>query len=341
MNLLVYKRAIFAAIALLLVTAVGCSDSILPAASTPAVKVVASGNKAATDDSTSSSSAIVEGKVGVLLVSHGSHSEQWRKMLTQIETTVQDEVIRGGLIAGIKSSFMEYTEPTIATRLKEFDQEGFAHVIIVPILLTVSSHSFDDIPVIAGQKEDHATLETLKLEGTEIYKPRAKVTLAPLLDFPDVLERNVARRVQDQSDDPANEGIVLVAYGSEPYDEEWKELLNGVSNKVRELTGVDASEYCWCGHIAHYKSEPTEKAIAKILGQKKTAIVIPVLVAVDEMFQGKIIGGAIKNVDQNDRIRYRYDSILPDDNINRWVIQISRKLATELLNPPVTTASNE
>ncbi len=338
MNLFLMNRRIaFASIALLTISTTGCGNTSLPAA--PATTATTS--KALVTPNESLPESLDKNKIGVLLVSHGSHSEQWRKMLTNIEDTVRDEILQDGQVAGIKSSFMEYTEPSIATRLKEFDKEGFAHVIIVPILLTVSSHSFDDIPVIAGQKEDHATLETLKLEGAEIYKPKAKVTMAPLLDFPDVLEKNVSRRVQEQSTDPASEGIVMVAYGSEPYDEEWKELLERVSNKVREQTGIDTSEYCWCGHIAHYKSEPTENAIKKILDQKETAIVIPVLVAVDENFQGKIIGGAVKNVDQNDRIRYRGDAILPDDNINNWVVHISRKLATELAKPFVTTASNE
>ena len=329
MTLLHPRRTALAGIALLLISAAGCSDTSVPPATTTGKTPI------------ETTPASLDGnKIGVLLVSHGSHSEQWRKMLTNIEDTVRDEILQDGQIAGIKSSFMEYTEPSIATRLKEFDDEGYAHIIIVPILLTVSSHSFDDIPVIAGQKVDKATLETLKLEGAEIYKPKAKVTMAPLLDFPDVLEKNVARRVQEQSTDPAGEGIVLVAYGSEPYDEEWKELLDGVSDKVREQTGIAESEYCWCGHIAHYKSEPTENAIKKILAKKEIAIVIPVLVAVDENFQGKIIGGAVKNVDLNDRIRYRGDSILPDANINNWVVQISHKLAAELASPAVKTTSN-
>ena len=269
-------------------------------------------------------------KVGVLLVSHGSHSEQWRKMLLGIEDAVRDKVLSGGDVAGIKSAFMEYTEPSITTRLKEFDQAGFSDVIIVPILLTVSSHSFDDIPTIAGQKEDHQATETLRLEGIDIYKPVARVTMAPLLDFPGVLEKNVLRRVVEQSTDPKREGVVLVAYGDEQYDEEWQALLVGVGDKLTAQTGMAACTYCWCGHVAHYKSEPTARAIELILDETETALVIPVLVAVDENFQGRIIGGAIKSVDQPARIRYRHDAILPDENINNWVMHISKALAAEI-----------
>lgn len=317
----------FAALIMLLTFIAGCGNTAIPVAIT-----------STSLNQSSPSENSKEQKIGVLLISHGSHSAQWRKMLLSIEGQVRDEVLADGQVAGLKSAFMEYTEPTIARRLKEFDEQGYTDVIIVPILLTVSSHSFDDIPVIAGQKEDHQTLENLKLEGIEVFKPKAKITIAPLLNFPDVLEKNVARRVLEQSKQPAKEGIVMVAYGSEPYDEEWKELLEGVSEKVQKQTGVDASEYCWCGHIVRYSQKPTEEAIRKILDRKETAIVIPVLVAVDEGFQGKIIGGAIKNMKLDHRIRYRHDAILPDDNINQWIVEISHKLASELRSEAVPRA---
>ena len=271
-------------------------------------------------------------KVGVLLVSHGSHSEQWRKMLMAIEDDVREDVLKCEAIHGIKSAFMEYTEPSIATRLRQFDAEGYSDIVIVPILLSVSSHSFDDIPVIAGQKEDRKTLETLKLEGIEVYKPKAGITVAPLLDFPDVLEKNVLRRVRNMSTDPAKEGVVLVAYGSEPYNEEWEQLLDRIGEKVRTDLGMQRTPYCWCGHIARYKTEPTEEAIKEVLESSDTALVVPVLVAVDENFQGRIIGGAIKKVGQDDRVHYRHDAILPDENVNKWVVHISNKLATEIAN---------
>ena len=124
----------------------------------------------------------------------------------------------------------------------------------------------------------------------------------------------------------------MVAYGSEPYEEQWKELLEKVADEVKAETGVDCAEYCWCGHIVRYKTEATEKAIRKVLEQKKNALVIPVLVAVSENFQGKIIGGAINSMKEKDRIVYRRDAILPDENINHWVIDISSELASKITN---------
>lgn len=266
-------------------------------------------------------------KVGVLLVSHGSHSETWRKMLTAIETDVSAEVLKSGKISGIKSAFMEYTEPSIATQLKAFDKEGYSDVVIIPILLTVSSHSFDDIPVIAGLRSSASTEEQLRSEKIAIYKAKADVVLTPLLDFTKVLKTNVVRRAKAMSKDAANEGVVLVGYGSEPYDKEWSILMDGLEKVVRDELKIEVLNYSWCGHIVRYKKEPTIKAIKATLEKKKKALVIPVLVAVDENFQGRIIGGAIEDVNEPDRIVYRHDAILPDADINQWVIDISREYA--------------
>ena len=273
----------------------------------------------------------------VLLVSHGSHSAQWRESLLDLEDEVKEQVLACEQIDAMRSAFMEYNEPSIATRLKEFDQEGYEHVLLVPLLLTVSSHSFDDIPTIIGRKEDYMTTETLKLENVEIYKPKAEVEIAPLLDFASILEKNVIRRVREMSENPQEEGVVLVAYGSEQYDEEWTHLLEHVGSRMKEELGIDSCHHSWCGHIARYRTEPTEAAIKKVLEEKDHAIVIPVLVAVDETFQGKIIGGAVKNVGMDDRIRYRHDAILPDENVRQWIIAVCQQFG----EVSETTLANE
>ena len=122
-------------------------------------------------------------KIGVLVVSHGSHSPKWREMLTSLGESATADILKNQSIKGVKSAFMEYTEPSIATRMKEFDKEGYTDVIIVPMLLTVSGHSFDDIPHILGQKNTPAEIEKLKQEKIEIYKAKANIHMTPLLDF--------------------------------------------------------------------------------------------------------------------------------------------------------------
>lgn len=103
-------------------------------------------------------------------------------------------ILAGGLVWGIKTAFMEYNEPSIATRMKEFDQEGFSDVIVVPIFLTISPHSAEDIPTILGQKHDAEVIAMLDEEKIERYTPTVGVHITPLLDFSNTLPKNVLRR---------------------------------------------------------------------------------------------------------------------------------------------------
>jgi len=270
-------------------------------------------------------------KIGVLLVNHGSRSEAWRQTLLDLEAGVREEVLGVGTVEGIKTAFMEYNEPSIATRLKEYDAEGFTDIVIIPIFLTVSPHSFDDIPTIIGQKEDPASMEMLKIEKIERYTPKARTHIAPLLDFTGILQKNVLRRVEALSRDAGNEGLVLIGYGDESYEKEWGELFDEVAEYVKREKGITEHAYGWCGHIARYDPGETTDAINRVLQKKRAAVVIPVLVAFDETFQVKIIGGGVSNVrDPEKRVVYKPDAILPDKNIERWVIDVSREYANKI-----------
>lgn len=270
-------------------------------------------------------------KIGLLMVNHGSHSETWRNSLIDLEKSVTNEIMKDKIINGIKTAFMEYNEPSIATQMKEFDKEGYTDVIIVPIFLTVSPHTFEDIPTIIGQKEDKKSMEMLKLEKIERYRANAKTHITPLLDFTDILQKNVLRRVQQLSKNPSQEGLVLIGYGDEDYDKEWTELFSKVAENVKANVGIDEHSHGWCGHIARYNPEETTKAINKVLNKKKSAILIPVLVAHDENFQIDIIGNGIKAIkNNNERVLYKPDAILPDDNIKEWVISITKEYTNKI-----------
>lgn len=270
-------------------------------------------------------------KVGVLLVSHGSRSETWRRALEDLDARVRGGILADGKVNDVKSAFMEYTEPSIATRMKEFDKEGFSDVVIVPVFLTVSPHPFDDIPTILGQKTNPQSLETIKLEGIERYTPTARVQITPLLDFTDLLQKNVVRRVKSLSTDPDKEGLVLVAYGDETYEKEWSALLDNVAEHVRSETKIGVSAHAWCGHVVQYDPGKTTTAIETVLQSKQRAIVVPVLVAKDERFQVKLIGDAISRVENaSTRVVYRADSILPDERLDDWVVTVTSDVANKI-----------
>jgi hypothetical protein len=270
-------------------------------------------------------------KIGILLVNHGSRSETWRNALLDLEKRVKDSLMKNQNIVDVRMAFMEYTEPSIATRLKQMDSIGITDVILIPVFLTVSPHTFEDIPTIVGLKEDPESMEMLKLEKIERYKPKAQVHITPTLDFTDILKKNVCNRVSKLSTHPDKESVVLIGYGDERYLKEWENLFSEVGKYVNEKLGIKNYEYGWCGHLVKYNPEETTKAVNKALQKSETAIVIPVLVAHDEMFQIKIIGGGIEKVkDYTTRVKYKPDAILPDENVENWVKQISKEFSEKI-----------
>lgn len=275
-----------------------------------------------------------ERKIGVLLINHGSRSATWRNELLRLEENVKATILQSGEVKGIKTAFMEYNEPSIATRLREFDAEGFSDIIAIPVFLTVSPHTFEDIPTIAGLKEDPQAKEMLKLEKIECYKAKAKVHITPNLDFTDVLKKNVLRRVQAMTKDAAYEGLVLIGYGDEAYEKEWAELFNQVAEYVKTEVGISEHSYGWCGHLVHYAPEKTTEAINKVLAKKQKAVVVPVLVAHDENFQIKIIGGGIEKVaNSKETVAYKPDAILPDPSVENWVTSIAAEFVQKIAKP--------
>ena len=262
-------------------------------------------------------------KIGVLIVSHGSHSPTWRQMLLDVEDAVRDDLIDNPRISEVKSSFMEYNEPSIATQMKWFDDNGFTDVIIVPVFLTVSSHYSHDIPVIVGLSSDPKILEELKEEEIEVYKAKARATITPPLDYTTLLKKNVARRVEGLSEDAENEAVLLVAYGDEQYNQQWEEMVEEIGQYLKIKTGHDMIAYAWCGHIVEYSSDPTTEGIEKLFEFEDNVIVIPVLVANDEHFQGEIIQDGVDAASNTSKVKYKQDAILPDANLNQWVIDIT------------------
>ncbi len=281
-------------------------------------------------------------RTAILLVNHGSRSTAWRSLLLDLHDQVAAELLELDSVVQVRTAFMEYTEPSIASQLRDLDAEQIDRVIIVPLLLTISDHSYDDIPVICGQSQDAEKLAELAKEKIEVYAPKANLVFAPLLDFSGLVQRNTVRRVnalltENQVDPAASKALVLVGYGSADFIEQWDKFFESIRQHTEKVIGFQASVHAWCGHLVEYSRQPTIDAIESVLPKADHVVVVPILVAYDPMFQESIIGRGIERCSQPNRVLYRPDSILPEPEVAKWVIEI----ATELAAKPVTQATGD
>ncbi|MCO5315675.1 MAG: hypothetical protein M9938_05900 [Solirubrobacterales bacterium] len=271
-------------------------------------------------------------RTGILLINHGSRSATWRKLLLDVQREISGELLEIPGVAQVRTAFMEYTEPSIATQLRAFDEDGIERVIVVPLLLTISDHSFDDIPAICGMSDDADVLAELADEKIEVYAPKATLDFAPLLDFSGLVQRNTARRVnailgrRDESSE-ISYGLVLVGYGSAEFNDDWDRFFAQIRSHAEQELGITETAHAWCGHLVSYSRQPTMDAIESVLEKTDRVILLPILIAYDQMFQEKIIGRAATRCAEPDRVLYRPDSILPEPEVGRWVVEICQKMA--------------
>lgn len=264
-----------------------------------------------------------EPKIGVLLVNHGSRQKAWRDMLVDVEKAVDDRLLALPRVKGVKTAFNEYTDPSVAQQMKAFDDEGFDEVIVLPLFLTVGGHVVNDIPNLVGVKNDPKALEALPKEGVPVYRPKARVTLLETIDSTEFLKANILRRTKSllKDGDPGKYGVTLAAYGDHLYNQQWEALMGDLAQHLKANLGIDAINYAWSGHLVNYSIEPTRNAINQILAEKEKDIVISVYVAYDKMFQKDIIGEAVRKSDRPQDVLYNEtEAILPDENLNNWVV---------------------
>lgn len=273
-------------------------------------------------------------KIGVLLINHGSEQKAWRDMLVDVEEIVDDRLLQLPNVAGVKTAFNEYTEPSIATQMKAFDDEGYDEVIALPLFLTVGGHTNSDLPNGLGLKNDKDVLESLPKEGVPVYRPRARVTLLQTIDATEFLKVNILRRTKALLDadgiSGSNVGVTLAAYGDAGFNQQWEELMAELGSHLKENLDIDIVNSAWSGHLVNYSIEPTKSAINQILEEKEKNVLISVYVAYDYMFQRDIIGEAgRKSIRPNDVLYNEPEAILPDENLNNWVVQsIEESLST-------------
>jgi sirohydrochlorin cobaltochelatase len=103
------------------------------------------------------------GKVGILLVGHGSKKEYNKDLISKTASLIAqrnpDYIVKCG--------FMEFNEPTIPQALDQFTSEEIDSLAVVPLFLARGVHIDEDIPGILNLKNGAKT-GTFKLTNKEI-----------------------------------------------------------------------------------------------------------------------------------------------------------------------------
>ncbi|MFH0968782.1 MAG: sirohydrochlorin nickelochelatase [Methanobacteriota archaeon] len=100
------------------------------------------------------------GKVGILLVGHGSKKEYNKDLITKTAALIAERYPD----YVVKCGFMEFNEPAIPQSLDQFRSEDIDSLAVVPLFLARGVHIDEDIPGLLnlqhGQKKGTFMLKT-------------------------------------------------------------------------------------------------------------------------------------------------------------------------------------
>ena len=183
-------------------------------------------------------------KTSLVIIAHGSPMASWRKPVLALEHKVDSIVKAQGIkdFNHVRVAMMEYTEPTVASVVRDCEAQGADTIFALPLFIAPSSHSEEDLPNILNLKFTPGVRAELAEEGTQMVNARSRIILGPTLYSTDIIEKIMLNNVKRMSKDPKNEALLLLAHGDPERIGFWQMLLYRTCEYVKENTGIDYAD---------------------------------------------------------------------------------------------------
>ena len=213
-----------------------------------------------------------EGKIGILVIAHGSPNEDWC-------APVRDTVAEVDLPYPAELGFLEFVpNETINNAVEKLDDAGVTKIIAVPLFVSSHSSHIQEIEYVLGLRETlPQTSERVNIEGAVVNRSivtkgggyvisrvpietaeigcgktmqaisneeelipvetDAEIMLTKAVDDHPLVGYLLADRIAELSEDPGNETVVIVAHGTENEEDfiAWSNNLNGLSEETRKI----------------------------------------------------------------------------------------------------------
>lgn len=256
----------------------------------------------------------------LVIAAHGSRSVGWADAVQELVRHVAESPGVRELFSTVTAGYLEESLPALADAVEATLRAGASEAIVVPLFLTASMHQTEDVPAILGLPVPVHITRRLVAEGHRVLPPGLPVRLVSLGEVAGILHKNAVRRMALEVRDPSREAVVLVAYGSSIFFDEWEKLMHDVRLRLLQ-DGYGGVAHAYVGHVAQLSPEPTFKAILHASQQAgvKRVHVIPLLMAVSELQTGPIAvacqAAQPKLAKAHILLRYTTDAILPDGDL--------------------------
>ena len=265
-------------------------------------------------------------KTGLLIMAHGAPSKRWNQVVLQVESQVRERIKRHQAVTGVKLAFMEFTSPTIAESIRQFEEEDFDRIIAVPLLIAPSGHSEGDIPVLLGQYYDPDVVKTLMEEGAELARTRLHIIRTPTMSCGEAPEKVMLKRVKELSADPANEAVVILAHGDRPYQFHWDELMGRIKKRIKDQAGINVVEHAYVG-MGHAFRRDALPAISRAASRRKRVLVVGLYVGMGARQLLMFGGNAAQGFPGEIEAKLSNKGLVPDESVAEWIAAVALQAA--------------
>lgn len=267
-------------------------------------------------------------KPGLMIIAHGSPAKQWNQPVLDLENQVKQLFDKKEITKfdEVRVALMEFTEPSIASVIKDFEEKGITKVFALPVFIAPSGHSIYDIPAILRLYYNQEMIDELKEEGIKIVDSKIKITVGPTLDYENVMKDILLDKVNNLSDNPEEEALIILAHGDKNFMPVWKELSNETGNYILAKTGIEYFDNAFV-EVGQSFAIDGINPILKASENKKKVIVVGMYLSmgVKNMAENSgfiMMGRTIesKKMFEGKNIVFAEDGLLPDKRIAEWIV---------------------
>lgn len=173
-------------------------------------------------------------KAGVLVISHGSRSPEWVRLIDEAVADVRLPGIEAGSVP-VVSSFLEIVEGRlIQDGIDELEALGVTDLVVVPLFVSYGSTHVDEIRYALGDLPEPSS-------DTDMvpFRRTANVHVCSPLDDDPVVADIVMDNLSDITERPEKERVLVIGHGSElpVFYARWKSGMGHVARRLQELGG--------------------------------------------------------------------------------------------------------
>jgi len=171
-------------------------------------------------------------KYGILVISHGSRSAGWGRLVDEAVEAV--EAPEG---VPVYSSFLEIVEGRlIQDGITHLETLGVTDIIVVPFFVSSGSTHLDEISYALDVKPEPELPTEL-----QPFTIKARIHFTSPIDDDRVIAEFLYKKMKPLSADPAGEIALLVGHGSaEPgFHERWLQGMTRLADRLKESGGFD------------------------------------------------------------------------------------------------------